>query len=60
MMPPKKKSAVQVKKDEITVVQIGSSEKNSDWLKKIDGGKYQFEDLEAHDAIEDEHQEGKL
>ena len=38
---------------------IGASDKDSDWLKRLDGGAYQEEDLAAHDAAQEAQQEAE-
>lgn len=35
--------------DEVIFI-IGASDKDADWLKQLDGGAYQQEDLAAHEA----------
>ena len=34
------------------IINISPNERNHDWLKKIDGGKKQRDDLKAHDDAE--------
>lgn len=36
-------------------IEIEDNDENADWLKYLDGGKYQKEDLAAHEEIEKHH-----
>ena len=40
---------VTIRRNRTVVIAIGSSDKNADWLKRINKGKHKKEDLRAHD-----------
>ena len=43
--------------DGVFVLNVGSSDENADWLKRIKDGKYQDEDIAAHDEAQRLHDE---